>query len=144
MVDRGYAVSEVADRLGISTKSLYTWKAQFSKPANEAKGFCRKDFFGLNGGHHWTQLCCESGELFECGSSGLIQLALADHMRGFGPSSRCCRRVESLETRHWPRDPFNETMVLLSNIVKIFGMYDADDPAISIEFEDNVHLLKAS
>ena len=30
-VVRGYAVSEVAERLGISTKSLYTWKAQFSK-----------------------------------------------------------------------------------------------------------------
>ena len=36
VVDRGYAVSEVAERLGISTKSLYTWKARFSKPANKA------------------------------------------------------------------------------------------------------------
>lgn len=33
VVDRGYAVSEVAERLGVSTKSLYTWKAQFAKPA---------------------------------------------------------------------------------------------------------------
>jgi transposase len=33
VVERGYAVSEVADRLGISTKSLYTWRAQFAKPA---------------------------------------------------------------------------------------------------------------
>lgn len=33
VVDRGYAVSEVAERLGVSTKSLYTWKQQFSKPA---------------------------------------------------------------------------------------------------------------
>ncbi len=32
VVERGYAVSEVAERLGISTKSLYTWKTQFSKP----------------------------------------------------------------------------------------------------------------
>jgi transposase len=32
VVERGYAVSEVTERLGISTKSLYTWKAQFSKP----------------------------------------------------------------------------------------------------------------
>jgi len=31
VVERGYAVSEVAVRLGISTKSLYTWKAQFAK-----------------------------------------------------------------------------------------------------------------
>ena len=33
VVDSGYAVSEVDDRLGVSTKSLYTWKAQFAKPA---------------------------------------------------------------------------------------------------------------
>ena len=33
VVERGYAVSEVAERLGISTKSLYTWKALFSMPA---------------------------------------------------------------------------------------------------------------
>ena len=32
VVERGYAVSEVAERLGSSTKSLYTWKSQFSKP----------------------------------------------------------------------------------------------------------------
>ncbi len=32
VVERGYAVSEVAERLGISTKSIYTWKALFSKP----------------------------------------------------------------------------------------------------------------
>jgi len=32
VVDRGYSVKDVADRLGISTKSLYTWKAAFSKP----------------------------------------------------------------------------------------------------------------
>ena len=34
VVERGYAVSEVAERLGISTKSLYTWKAQFAKPVS--------------------------------------------------------------------------------------------------------------
>lgn len=31
VVGRGYVVSEVAERLGISTKSLYLWKAQFSR-----------------------------------------------------------------------------------------------------------------
>ena len=31
VVERGYAVSEVADRLGISTKSLYAWRSQFAK-----------------------------------------------------------------------------------------------------------------
>jgi transposase len=35
VVERGYAVSEVAERLGISTKSLYTWKAQFAKSPHE-------------------------------------------------------------------------------------------------------------
>ncbi|SLN33586.1 Transposase [Aquimixticola soesokkakensis] len=28
---RGYSVKEVAERLGVSTKSLYTWMAQVSK-----------------------------------------------------------------------------------------------------------------
>ena len=32
VVERSYAFSEVAERLGISAKSLYTWKGQFSKP----------------------------------------------------------------------------------------------------------------
>ena len=32
VVDRGYPVAEVAERLGVSTKSIYTWKAQFSQP----------------------------------------------------------------------------------------------------------------
>jgi len=33
VTERDYFVREVADRLGITTKSLYTWKTQFSKPA---------------------------------------------------------------------------------------------------------------
>ena len=35
VVDRGYPVAEVAERLGVSTKSIYMWKAQFSKPEKE-------------------------------------------------------------------------------------------------------------
>ena len=31
--DRGYPVREVAERLGISTKSIYTWQRLFSRPA---------------------------------------------------------------------------------------------------------------
>ena len=30
--DRGYPVREVAERLGISTKSIYTWQRLFSRP----------------------------------------------------------------------------------------------------------------
>ncbi|MCL4167030.1 UNVERIFIED_CONTAM: hypothetical protein GTU68_056061 [Idotea baltica] len=32
VIDRGYSVQEVADRLGITTKSLYGWKAKFARP----------------------------------------------------------------------------------------------------------------
>ena len=35
VVDRGYSVAEVSERLGISTKSLYTWKAQISQPRKQ-------------------------------------------------------------------------------------------------------------
>ena len=31
VTERGYSVKEVTERFGISTKSLYTWVAQFSK-----------------------------------------------------------------------------------------------------------------
>jgi transposase len=37
VVDRGYAVNEVAERLDTSTKSLYTWKARLSKPAKDVR-----------------------------------------------------------------------------------------------------------
>jgi len=37
VIDRGYSVKEVSDRLGISTKSLYDWKKQFHKPEPSAK-----------------------------------------------------------------------------------------------------------
>jgi transposase len=33
VVDHGYPVREVAERLGVSTKSIYTWQKQFSRPA---------------------------------------------------------------------------------------------------------------
>lgn len=32
VTERGYSVKDVAKRLGITTKSLYTWMSQFSKP----------------------------------------------------------------------------------------------------------------
>jgi len=35
VVDRGYSVAEVSERLGISTKSLYTWRTQFSQPRKQ-------------------------------------------------------------------------------------------------------------
>ena len=41
VVERGYAVSEVAERLGVSTKSLYTWKAQFAQSPQARSRGCR-------------------------------------------------------------------------------------------------------
>ena len=35
VVDRGYSVAEVSEHLGISTKSLYTWRAQFLQPRKQ-------------------------------------------------------------------------------------------------------------
>jgi transposase len=37
VVIHGYKVAEVADRLGISTKSLYDWKKHFSKPPKQRR-----------------------------------------------------------------------------------------------------------
>ena len=37
ITDRGYSTKEVAERLGVCTKSLYDWKRQFSKPSKERK-----------------------------------------------------------------------------------------------------------
>ena len=35
--DRGYPVREVAERLGVSSKSIYTWQKLFSRPAKVIK-----------------------------------------------------------------------------------------------------------
>jgi transposase len=35
ITDRGYSVKQVAERLGVCTKSLYDWKNQFEKPSRE-------------------------------------------------------------------------------------------------------------
>ena len=32
VIDNGYSVTEVADRLGISSKSLYNWVTKYRKP----------------------------------------------------------------------------------------------------------------
>ena len=37
ITDRGYSVKEVAERLGVCTKSLYDRKKQFHKPSKERK-----------------------------------------------------------------------------------------------------------
>ena len=37
VVERGYSVAEVAERLGISTKSLYDWKASIYGSSHQIK-----------------------------------------------------------------------------------------------------------
>jgi len=37
ITERGYSVKQVAERLGVCTKSLYDWKKQFHKPAKESQ-----------------------------------------------------------------------------------------------------------
>ena len=37
VTERGYSVQEVAERLGISTKSLYDWRSQLAKDKTPSK-----------------------------------------------------------------------------------------------------------
>ena len=37
ITERGYPVSEVSKRLGVSTHSLYAWKRKFSQPSGHAE-----------------------------------------------------------------------------------------------------------
>ena len=46
--------------------------------------------------------------------------------------------MEGLEAEHWPRDALDETMILLNDIVEVFGLNDVDDPTISRKSEDGV------
>jgi transposase len=36
ITERGYPVSEVSQRLGVSPHSLYAWKKKFSEPSGDA------------------------------------------------------------------------------------------------------------
>ncbi len=37
ITDRGYSTKEIAERLGVCTKSLHDWKHQVYKPSQERK-----------------------------------------------------------------------------------------------------------
>ena len=49
--------------------------------------------------------------------------------------------MEGLEARHWPRDPFGETMILLKDIIQILDLQDIDDAPGAGEFQDYVQAL---
>ena len=52
--------------------------------------------------------------------------------------------MDGFEAKHWSGDPFDETMVLLNDVVEIFRLDNADDPANARELEDNVDTLQAN
>jgi len=51
--------------------------------------------------------------------------------------------MEGLEAHHWPRDPLDEAMVLLNDVVQILDLPDLDHSTNAGEFQDHVHRLKA-
>jgi hypothetical protein len=46
--------------------------------------------------------------------------------------------MERLEAEHWPCNSLDKAMILLDNIIEIFGLNDTDDPTNSCEFEDDI------
>ena len=50
--------------------------------------------------------------------------------------------MERFEAEHWSCDPFDEAVVLFNDIVEIFRLNDADDPANPRELEDDVDALQ--
>ena len=50
--------------------------------------------------------------------------------------------MERFEAKHWACDALDKTMVLLNDIVEIFGLYDADSPTNTRKFEDDIEALQ--
>ena len=73
----------------------------------------------------------------------LTDLGLADHVCGLDPSKCGGSRMERLEAEPWPRDPLDEAMILLDDIVEISGLNNGDNPSRASEFEDDVQTLQA-
>jgi hypothetical protein len=46
--------------------------------------------------------------------------------------------MERFEPEHWSGGPLNETVVLLNDVVEIFGLNDTDDSTDTGEFEDDI------
>lgn len=42
VTNRGYKISDVASRLGITTKSLYAWVKRYGEPSNEHKALAEQ------------------------------------------------------------------------------------------------------
>ncbi len=46
--------------------------------------------------------------------------------------------MERLEAEHWSCDPLDKTVVLLNDVVEVFGLKDTDHLTNSWELEDDV------
>lgn len=51
ITERGYPVSEISERLGVSPHSLYAWKKKFSEPSRGNDIWKYEDWLTL-AGHH--------------------------------------------------------------------------------------------
>ena len=46
--------------------------------------------------------------------------------------------MKGFEAEHWPSHLLDESVVLLNNIVEVFGLNDVDNPTGSRDFENDV------
>ena len=79
--------------------------------------------------------------MLEYGLAQRLKLLLADHVGDFDAFQSCRGGFEAL---HLSCQLLDETVVLLDNVVEIFGLNDPDDPANSRVSEDNIENLQAS
>lgn len=67
----------------------------------------------------WTQLSCERHELSVSGTTGLIPLSLADHVRDLDPTERCACWMKGLEAHHRPGQLLDKPVILRDDVVRI-------------------------
>ena len=100
--DRGYPVREVAERLGVSTKSIYTWQKQFSRPAKVIQEVdaqadeirrLKRDLARMTTGHPDLKMVNPTAAAIDIGSTM--------HMAAVNPEgTACCHRSTSNSSRN--------------------------------------------
>lgn len=92
----------------------------------------------------WTHLCREPGKGLESrGAVGWDQ-PLADHVSCLDPGDGRGGRMERLEARHRARDPLDEAVILLKNVVQVFDLPDLNCVASAGGFQDRIDRLQTS
>ena len=85
-------------------------------PKGEIERFCREFSAELNDFPASFRLNCQFRELLKWTESGR-ELAFTDHVCDFDTIKRCGSRFERLEPQHRSRQPFDEAMILLDDVV---------------------------